>query len=66
VRLNLFNHADVARIGRQIRENRNEAADLVPAVLDGDAEAGHRMNTLNDAWWQLEETRRVAERLSGT
>lgn len=39
--------ADLIRAG--IEANRSKAADLVPCVLDGDIEAGERMNQLNES-----------------
>ncbi len=53
----LFNHAALAHIEAGIKSNRNEAADLVPAVLEGDRDAGERMNLLNVQWGLLEEAR---------
>lgn len=53
----LFNHAALAHIERGIRDNRIEAGDLVPAVLEGDRDAGERMNLLNVQWGLLEEAR---------
>ena len=45
------NAAELIREG--IEANRAEAADLVPRVLEGDIEAGERMNQLNEAWYDL-------------
>ncbi len=53
----LFNHAALAHIEQGIRDNRAEAADLVPAVLEGNRDAGERMNLLNLQVGLLEEAR---------
>ena len=45
---------DAARhLAHAIEQNRNAAADLVPAVLSGDIEAGERTNLLNRVWFDL-------------
>lgn len=53
----LFQTADEG-IEQAILANRLAASDLVTPVLEGDIEAGKRMNQLNESWWRLEEERR--------
>lgn len=53
----LFNYSAVQHIEEAIMANREEAARLVPDVLAGDAEAGERINLLNNRWGELEEAK---------
>ncbi len=59
----LFNYSAVQHIEGAITANREEAARLVDAVLEGDTEAGERINLLNVQYFSLEEAKAS---LSGT
>lgn len=45
------------RIESAIASNRHAAGDLCAAVLDGNLDAGKRLNQLNEALGSLEEAR---------
>lgn len=53
----LLNHNALQHVEAGIEANRSEAAGLIPAIMEGDIEAGTRLNALNLAWGQLEEAR---------
>lgn len=55
-------HEAVSRIDDAIEANRLAVVECMEASRLGDPEAGKRMNTLNQAWFQLGDAR---HRLTG-
>lgn len=53
----LENHEALYRVEAGIESNRQQAGDLVPAVLANDIEAAARMVVLNAAWVDLTQVR---------